>query len=41
VVGAFAEQMPVEAPVVVPLAPLPDLAAHERSFLPGCIHMNV
>src|SRR4030095_6312351 len=28
-----AEQMPVEAPVVMPLAPLPDLAAHEEELL--------
>src|SRR6266540_3187884 len=33
VVGALAEQMPVEAPVVVPLTPLPDLATHEEELL--------
>jgi len=33
VVGALVEQMPVEAPVVMPLAALPDLAAHEEELL--------
>ena len=32
-VGALPEQMPVEASVVVPLASLPDLAAHEEKLL--------
>src|SRR5262249_61295995 len=32
-IGALAEQMPVEAPVVVPLAPLTDLAPHEEELL--------
>src|SRR6267142_3395866 len=31
--GALAEQMPVEATVVMPLALLPDLAAHEEELL--------
>src|SRR4029434_7054537 len=35
VVRALAKQMPVEAPVVVPLAPLPDLATHEEELLAG------
>src|SRR5512144_1839955 len=29
------EQFPIELPVVTPLAPLPDLAAHEEELLPG------
>ena len=40
VVRALVEQMPVEAPVVVPLAPLAELAAHEQQLLAGCAHMK-
>ena len=34
------EQMPVEAVVVVPFAPLAELAPMNISFLPGCAYMN-
>ena len=29
----IAERFPIELPVVIPLAPLPDLAAHEQQLL--------
>src|SRR5713101_3617503 len=34
-VGGILEQVPVEAQIVVPFAPLPELAAHEQQLLAG------
>src|SRR5438876_1634976 len=41
-VGWLVEQMPVEALVVIPFAPLAELAAHEQQFLAGlAVHVTV
>ncbi len=40
VLGPEVDGIPVDLGLVVPLAPLPELAAMNRSFLPGWPHMN-
>src|SRR5574337_1337165 len=41
-VRAFREQVPVQTPVVIPLAPLAELSSHEQKLLPRMpIHEDI